>query len=29
MFVAQRDFEVVASCRDGASCLEAVRGSDT
>jgi VCBS repeat-containing protein len=25
MFVAQRDFEIVASCRDGASCLEALR----
>jgi RNA polymerase sigma factor (sigma-70 family) len=25
LFAAQRDFEVVASCLDGASCLEAVR----
>jgi VCBS repeat-containing protein len=25
MFVAQRDFEIVASCTDGASCLEAIR----
>jgi RNA polymerase sigma factor (sigma-70 family) len=25
VFVAQRDFEIVAFCRDGASCLEAIR----
>ena len=25
LFAAHRDFEIVASCRDGASCVEAIR----